>query len=218
MNNVYVHPSAILETPSIGAGTRIWAFSHVMCDASIGSNCNLGEHCFVESGAVIGDNVTIKNGNMIWEGVTLQDGVFVGPNVFFTNDLYPRSPRLPEAGKRYADHRWLARTVVKHGASLGAGAVILAGLTLGEFSTVGAGTIVTHDVPPYALVVGNPGRIRGWVCQCGQPLHFQGDLACCQECERSYIKRGAAVALVAEAAPRLAPIQEPQTEGASGAE
>jgi len=94
MDESYIHPSALVETKQIGKGTRIWAFSHVMDDVVIGTNCNIGDHCFIESGVTIGDNVTIKNANEIWDGVRLMDGVFVGPHVTFTNDLYPRSPRL----------------------------------------------------------------------------------------------------------------------------
>jgi acetyltransferase-like isoleucine patch superfamily enzyme len=147
-----------------------------MGDVSIGGDCNIGEHCFVESGASIGSQVTIKNGNMIWEGVHLEDGVFVGPQVVFTNDLYPRSPRLPQVKKRYADRAWLKSTVIKQGASVGAGAVILAGVTIGEFCLVGAGSIVTKNLPPYS--VGRPARPR-LGCQCGQPLAFVNGAATC---------------------------------------
>ncbi len=195
MDGIYIHPTAIVETQQIGQGTRIWAFTHVMHGVSIGSNCNIGEHSFIESGAVIGDNVTIKNGNMIWEGITLQDGVFVGPNVFFTNDLYPRSPRLSQAKRRYQSREWLLTTLVEQGASLGAGAVILAGVTIGEFALVGAGAVVTKSVPPYALVVGNPAHVRGWICQCGQPLKFQEKSASCEDCGLDFIKNGELVRL-----------------------
>ena len=126
--NVFAHPTALVESKQIGQGTRVWAFAHVMEDVSIGENCNIGDHCFVEAGARIGNNVTIKNGNMIWEGITLEDGVFVGPSVHFTNDLYPRSPRMPEARARYDTKAWLLPTTIKKGASLGAGSAILPGL------------------------------------------------------------------------------------------
>jgi acetyltransferase-like isoleucine patch superfamily enzyme len=179
----WAHPTAIVETGLIGRGTRIWAFTHVMNDVSIGENCNIGEHCFIESGAVIGDNVTIKNENMIWRGVTLEDGVFVGPHATFTNDLYPRSARLPQVEGRYADLSWLMTTCVKQGASIGAGAVILPRVTIHEFAMVGAGAIVTRDAPPYALVFGSPARIQGWVCQCGRPLKFEGCNATCDLCQ-----------------------------------
>jgi acetyltransferase-like isoleucine patch superfamily enzyme len=188
MDDVFVHPTAIVETQHIGQGTRIWAFAHVMKDVSIGANCNIGDHCFIESGVAVGNNVTIKNGNMIWEGLTLEDGAFVGPHVFFTNDRYPRSPRLPQAQKRYGDRGWLLPTLVRRGASLGAGAVILAGVTIGEFAMIGAGAVVTRDVPPYALMVGNPAHIRGWACQCGQPLQFRNETATCDDCGLTFVK------------------------------
>ncbi len=193
MSDSFVHPLAIVESDDIGPGTRIWAYSHVMRGASVGANCNIGEHSFVEAGASIGDNVTVKNGNLIWEGVTIEDGVFVGPNVLFTNDLYPRSPRLPQAHRRYQDHRWLTPTRVRYGASIGAGAVIVAGVTIGEFALVGAGAVVTQDVPAHALVVGNPARIRGWVCECGQPLEFEDGHARCGECGLEFVREGEAV-------------------------
>ena len=132
----YAHPTALVEAESVGDGTRIWAYAHVMAGASVGSNCNIGDHCFIESGVVVGSNVTVKNGNMLWEGVTLADGVFVGPHVFFVNDLYPRSPRLPQAHERYASKAWLVPTAVGEGASLGAGAIILAGRRIGALSLI----------------------------------------------------------------------------------
>jgi acetyltransferase-like isoleucine patch superfamily enzyme len=187
MNDIFIHPTAIVETTDIGEGTRIWAFTHVMRGVSIGANCNIGEQCFIESGVTIGSEVTVKNGNMLWEGIHLEHGVFVGPRVTFTNDLYPRSPRLSQAHKRYADRRWLKSTFVKEGASLGGGAIILAGTTVGEFCMVAAGAIVTRTLPPYALAVGSPARLRGWVCQCGQPLTFSNGAAACRECDLSFV-------------------------------
>ncbi len=193
MSDGFVHPMAIVESAEIGPGTRVWAYSHVMRGATIGANCNIGEHSFIEAGAAIGDNVTVKNGNLIWEGVTIEDGVFVGPNVLFTNDLYPRSPRLPQAQRRYRDHGWLTPTRVRRGASIGAGAVIVAGVAIGEFAMVGAGAVVTQDIPAHALVVGNPARVRGWVCECGQPLEWQGEQARCRECAREFERDGEAM-------------------------
>ena len=201
---MFIHPTAIVETRHIGAGTRIWAYTHVMGDVSIGSDCNIGEHCFVESGASIGNQVTIKNGNMIWEGVHLGDGVFVGPQVVFTNDLYPRSPRLPQVRKRYADRSWLKSTVIRQGASVGAGAVVLAGVTIGEFCLVGAGSIVTKDLPGHCLAVGRPARVRGWVCQCGQPLVFVNGVAACGSCDLQFAKAGVSVELLQPAGRRSA--------------
>ena len=194
MTDVFIHSSAIVETSEIGEGTHIWAFTHVMREVPIGAHCNIGDHCFIESGATIGNQVTIKNGNMIWEGVQLEDGVFVGPLVVFTNDLYPRSPRLPYMRNRYADRGWLKPTVIKHGASLGAGSVILAGITIGEFAMVGAGAIVNKSLPPHALAVGTPARVRGWVCQCGQRLVFSHEAAVCAACGLEFIKSHSTIA------------------------
>jgi UDP-2-acetamido-3-amino-2,3-dideoxy-glucuronate N-acetyltransferase len=196
MTQVFIHSTAIVECDRIGEGTRIWAFTHVMRDVSIGADCNIGEHCFIESGAVVGNQVTIKNGNLVWDGIHLEDGVFVGPQVVFTNDLYPRSPRLAQARKRYADHGWLKPTRIRQGASLGAGAVILAGITIGDFCMVAAGSTVTRSLPPYALAVGSPARIRGWVCQCGKPLDFAKDTAICAECGLEFVNAGGSVELL----------------------
>ncbi len=195
MDSVFLHPTAIVEAQQIGQETRIWAFTHVMKDVSIGENCNVGEHCFIETGVVIGKNTIIKNGNMLWKGVTLKDDVFVGPGVIFTNDLYPRSPRSPQAQKRYNNSNWLVPTLVQQGASLGAGAVILAGVTIGQWAMVGAGAVVTKDVLPYALVLGNPARVKGWVCRCGRPLEFQEERATCGDCGLQYVKDNDSVAL-----------------------
>jgi UDP-2-acetamido-3-amino-2,3-dideoxy-glucuronate N-acetyltransferase len=187
MKDVYIHPAAIAEAEKIGEGTRIWAFTHVLRGASIGSQCNIGEQCFIESGVVVGNCVTIKNGNSLWDGITLADGVFVGPNVTFTNDLWPRSPRLPQARPRYSAREWLAPTTVGQGASIGAGAVIIAGITIGEFAMVGAGAVVTRSVPPHALVVGVPARIIGWVCECGRRVELQDGAAACEPCGRHFV-------------------------------
>ncbi len=200
MSDIYIHPTALVETTQIGEGTRIWAMVHVMKQVSLGKNCNIGDHCFLEAGAVVGDNVTIKNGNMLWEGVTLEDGVFVGPHVFFTNDRYPRSPRHPAASQRYATREWLVPTLVQEGASLGAAAVIVPGVTIGSFAMVGAGAVVTADVPPYALVLGNPARLHGWVCRCGLPLQFgTGNEATCA-CGQRFRKEAAGVVPLSPAA------------------
>lgn len=199
MNDVFVHTSSIVETRQIGPGTRIWGFTHIMKDVTIGSNCNIGEHCFVESHVAVGNNVTIKNGNMLWEGVVLEDGVFVGPNVFFTNDRHPRSPRLPQARRRYSNRNWLLTTRIKQGASIGAGAIVYPGITVGEFSSIAPGSVVTRDVPPYALVSGSPARRRGWVCQCGQTLRLRERKAHCRDCDLSYERRSAQLCLAVPA-------------------
>ncbi len=210
MNDVYKHSHSIVETSDIGEGTRIWAFSHVMEGARVGAHCNIGEHCFIEAGAEIGNNVTVKNGNMVWEGIVLEDGVFVGPNVIFTNDRFPRSPRLPEAKERYADHRWLVPTVVKRGASIGGGAVIVAGSTIGEYALVAAGAVVTKQVLPYALVAGNPARLRGWVCQCGTRLQFREATATCPECGRQYERENGMVQPVKPPTVRWTEMHQPE--------
>jgi acetyltransferase-like isoleucine patch superfamily enzyme len=162
-NSYFVHPQALVETEQIGEGTRVWAFAHVMQGATIGRNCNICDHAFVESGVVIGDGVTIKNGVAIWDGVTLANHVFVGPNAVFTNDLNPRA----EVKK---GHDQFVPTHVQEGATIGANATIVCGVTLGQYCFVGAGTVVIRDVPPYALVVGNPARQIGYMCKCGESL------------------------------------------------
>lgn len=163
--DVFVHASALVESDRIGEGTRVWAFAHVMKDAAVGRDCNIGDHAFVEGGATIGDRVTIKNGVSVWQHVHIGDDVFVGPNAAFTNDRRPRSrrPWTPE------------ETVVERGATIGANATLLCGLTVGRFAMVGAGAVVTRDVEPHALVVGSPARRTGWVCACGQSLAFGED-------------------------------------------
>lgn len=188
MPAVFAHPSALVESQDIGEGTKVWAFAHVMKGARIGRDCNIGGHAFIETGAVLGDRVTVKNAALIWDGVTIEDDVFVGPNVLFTNDLHPRSPRSPESAARYADKSWRLPTTVRRGATLGAGAVILPGLTIGAYATVGAAALVTRDVPDHALIVGRD-KPAGWVCVCGQPLAFRSGRTSCA-CGASFSKKG----------------------------
>lgn len=152
--NWFEHAKALVETADVGSGTRIWAFAHVLEGARIGADCNICDHVFVEGGAVVGDRVTVKCGVQLWTGIELEDDVFVGPNATFTNDQFPRS------------RKWLAehpRTVVRRGASIGANATLLPGITVGPGAMVGAGAVVNHDVPALAIVVGNPARIIGYV-------------------------------------------------------
>jgi len=176
MKNCYIHPNALVETIDIGEGTRIWAFAHVMRDVSIGQNCNIGDHAFLESGVVVGNGVTIKNNAMLWKGVELADYVFVGPGVIFTNDLYPRSPRLPDAQDRYlAEKQWLMKTFVEEGVTIGANSTIICGILLGRYCTVAAGSVVTKDVPSFSLVAGNPARIIGAVNKEGRVLKQKGE-------------------------------------------
>jgi acetyltransferase-like isoleucine patch superfamily enzyme len=187
-SSAYVHPTALVEAERIGTGTRVWAFTHVSSGVVIGDNCNIGSHCYVEAGVSIGDSVTVKNGNFIWAGVTIRDGAFVGPQVVFTNDLHPRSPRLAQASPRYSSDEWLAPTLVEEGVSIGGGAVILAGVTLNRFCMVAAGAVVTKSVPAHALVMGVPANMAGWVCSCGTRLKFEGEgkSASCEQCFREF--------------------------------
>jgi UDP-2-acetamido-3-amino-2,3-dideoxy-glucuronate N-acetyltransferase len=145
-----IHPSADVQSPSIGEGTRIWQFVVVLPTARIGRDCNISAQVFIENDVVVGDRVTIKCGVQLWDGTRIEDDAFIGPNVTFTNDRFPRSKAYPK--------RFLATTVGK-GASIGGGAVILPGLRIGESAMVGAGAVVTRDVPPRAVVVGNPARV-----------------------------------------------------------
>jgi UDP-2-acetamido-3-amino-2,3-dideoxy-glucuronate N-acetyltransferase len=149
----YVHPNGLCESKSIGAGTKVWAFAHILPSAVIGSDCNICDHVFIENDVLIGNHVTVKCGVQLWDGTTVEDNVFIGPNATFTNDIFPRSKVYPEV---------FLRTIVKKGASIGANATILPGLTIGENAMVGAGAVVTKSVPDFAIVVGNPARITGF--------------------------------------------------------
>lgn len=152
--SVFVHERGLCESITVGAGTRIWAFAHVLPGARIGADCNICDHVFVENDVIVGDRVTVKCGVQLWDGVRIDDDVFVGPNATFTNDPMPRSKTYPD---RFAE------TVVAAGASIGGGAVLLPGVRIGRRAMVGAGAVVTRDVPPNAVVVGNPARIIGYV-------------------------------------------------------
>ncbi|WP_414604591.1 WxcM-like domain-containing protein [Stenotrophomonas sp. AR029] len=152
--NYFCHPNSLCESVSIGKGTRIWAFAHVLPGAVIGEDCNICDGVFVEGNVVVGDRVTVKCGVQLWDGVRLANDVFVGPNATFTNDRFPRSRQHPEA---------YAETFVEAGASIGANATILPGIRIGSGAMVGAGAVITRSVPPNAIVVGNPARIVGYV-------------------------------------------------------
>ena len=148
------HPKSIVETKNVGKDTRIWAFVHILPGAQIGEDCNLCDHVFIENDVVIGNRVTIKSGVQIWDGIKIEDDVFIGPNATFTNDPFPRSKQYPET---------FPTTIVRKGASIGANATILPGIIIGQNAMVGAGAVVTKDIPPNAIVVGNPARIVNYV-------------------------------------------------------
>lgn len=152
--SVFVHPQGLCESKNVGAGTRVWAFAHVLPGATLGEDCNVCDHVFIENDVAIGSRVTIKCGVQIWDGIRIEDDVFIGPNVTFTNDPFPRSKQHPPA---------YARTVVKKGASIGANATILPGVTIEAHAMIGAGAVVVRSVPRNAIVVGNPARIVGYV-------------------------------------------------------
>lgn len=162
----FVHHTALCESGNVGANTRIWAFAHVLKNAAIGDDCNICDYCFIENDVIIGNRVTIKNGISVWDGITIEDDVFLGPNCVLTNDLYPRS--------KMRDHETV-RTLLKQGATIGANATIICGVTLGRYCMIGAGAVVTKDVPDFALVVGNPARFMHWVARTGEKLEFDID-------------------------------------------
>ena len=182
-----IHETAVIdEGAQIGERTRVWHFSHVMAGARIGANCTLGQNVFVADGVTIGDGVKLQNNVSIFSGVKLEDDVFIGPSAVFTNVARPRSA----VSQREA----FATTLVKQGATVGANATIVCGVTLGRHSFVGAGAVVTHDVPDHALVFGNPALLKGWVCQCGGPLVFSKNegpkTAVCESCARAFERTG----------------------------
>src|SRR6266568_2118731 len=166
----YIHPTAeVSSNAQIGAGTHIWRQAHVREHARIGETCNIGKGVYIDAHVHIGSNVKIQNHVSLFEGVTIEDGVFVGPHVCFTNDLLPRAI-TPDGKLKIADDWVITATLVKYGASIGAGSVIICGITIGEFALIGAGSVVTRDVPPHTLVFGNPARQHGYVCRCARKI------------------------------------------------
>jgi UDP-2-acetamido-3-amino-2,3-dideoxy-glucuronate N-acetyltransferase len=162
LSKTHIHPTAIVsKTAKIGDGTKIWHFVHVRENAKIGRNCVLGHAVYVDRNVKIGNRVKLENRANLYDGVTLEDDVFVGPHVTFTNDLYPRS---------FSTDWKIVPTLVKKGASIGAGSVVICGVTINEYAMIGAGSVVTQDVPAHALAYGNPATIRGFVCKCGRKL------------------------------------------------
>jgi len=189
--NYFVHESSYVDEPSeIGEGTKIWHFSHVMAGSTIGRACNIGQNVVISPQVRIGDNVKIQNNVSVYTGVELEDDVFCGPSMVFTNVTNPRSHV-----SRKDEYR---RTLVKRGASIGANVTVVCGHTIGRYAFIGAGAVVTHDVPDYAMVVGNPGRVVGWMCQCGVKLELARDasgnqLATCSACGATYQKADGSV-------------------------
>jgi acetyltransferase-like isoleucine patch superfamily enzyme len=181
-----IHPTAEIEEGAvIGPDTRIWHYGHIRAGAVVGSDCNFGHSVYVDHGAVVGNNVKLQNRVSVYRGVTLEDGVFVGPHTTFTNDKYPRS--IDPDGHQLSDEDWRpVQTLVKYGASIGAGCVILPGVTIGRWAMVGAASLVNRDVPDHGLVVGSPARLIGYVCRRGHRLEQQGRLWCCPACEESF--------------------------------
>jgi UDP-2-acetamido-3-amino-2,3-dideoxy-glucuronate N-acetyltransferase len=179
----FIHPSAVVDEPcTIGAGTSIWHFSHVLKGSRIGKGCTFGQNVAIGPNVEIGDRVKIQNNVSVFEGVTLEDGVFCGPSMVFTNVFNPRSeiPRMKE----------LRRTRVMQGATIGANATIVCGNTIGRYAFIGAGAVVTRNVPDYALVAGNPSRQAGWVCRCGAKLEAAAGRQRCRTCGNTYEVRG----------------------------
>jgi len=182
----FVHPTAVVDDPvEIGDRTQIWHFSHIMSGAKVGANCIIGQNVFIGSGALLGDNVKVQNNVSIYDGVVLEDGVFCGPSMVFTNVFNPRS--------FISRKKEFRKTLVGKGATIGANATIVCGNTIGEYALIGAGSVVTKDVPKYALVYGNPGRVRGWVCQCAEQIVFRSEVAKCQACGKEYEKTSTGV-------------------------
>ena len=183
MSDYFAHESSYVDDGAvIGAGTKIWHFAHVMPGAVIGARCSLGQNVVVMPGTRIGDNVKIQNNVSIYEGVELENDVFCGPSCVFTNVMNPRS----HVSRKHE----YQRTLVKRGGSIGANATIVCGVTLGEYAFIGAGAVVTADVPPYGLMVGVPARRVGWMCQCGERLHVAASRAGCAACGAGYEESG----------------------------
>ena len=183
---VFIHKSAFIDNNVlIGRGTKIWHFSHIMEGAVIGTNCKIGQNVFIGKGVIIGNNVKVQNNVYLYTGAVLEDDVFCGPSAVFTNIKYPRS-----AYPRNSDEFYL-KTIVKKGATIGANATIICGITLGRYCFIGAGAVVTKDVFDFSMVFGVPAVVKGWICECGEKLNFKrkrkGKFSCLK-CKREYLK------------------------------
>ena len=184
-NNIKVHKSAFVDKGAvIGEGTVVWHFSHISAGAIVGKNCKLGQNVFIAPNVKIGNNVKIQNNVALYEGVILEDNVFCGPSCVFTNVFNPRS-LYPRNSKKF-----YRKTHVKNGASIGANATIVCGVTIGEHTFIGAGSVVTKNTLPYSLVYGNPAGVKGWMCVCGKKLKLKNNKSKCPECNRKFIKKG----------------------------
>ena len=183
--NYFTHAKARVEKGAqIGAGTRVWAFAHVLPGARVGMECNICDHVLIEGGSSIGNHVTVKSGVYVWEGVHAEDGVFLGPGCVFTNDRVPRSFLKREKAS------WLVETYLREGCTIGANATVVCGNTVGRFAFVAAGAVVTREVPDYAMVAGVPARFAGWICRCGTKLTVRKAAATCSACGLSYTLTG----------------------------
>ncbi|NLK95012.1 MAG: N-acetyltransferase [Clostridiales bacterium] len=179
MKKYFKHESSYVDDGAvIGEGTKIWHFSHIMSGSVIGEKCNIGQNVVISPGVTLGNLVKIQNNVSVYTGVVCEDGVFLGPSCVFTNVINPRS--FIERKNEYK------KTVLKRGSSVGANVTIVCGNTIGKYALIGAGAVVTKDVPDYALVVGNPGKIIGYVCECGERIHFTDGEATCKECGKKY--------------------------------
>ncbi|MGQ9648010.1 MAG: acyltransferase [Thermodesulfobacteriota bacterium] len=177
----FAHPAAVIdESAQIGEGTKIWHFSHIASGARIGKNCNIGQNVFIDSGAILGNNIKIQNNVSVYSGVILEDDVFCGPSMVFTNVFNPRS--------FISRKKEFRQTVVGKGATIGANATIVCGNRIGQYAFIGASSVITRDIPDYALVYGNPGKIKGWVCQCAVEITFRSGRATCPACGKKYRK------------------------------
>ncbi len=187
--DVFIHETSCVDEPGdIGGGTKIWHFSHIMSGSKIGKDCIIGQNVFIGSGAILGDNIKVQNNVSIYDGTILEDDVFCGPSMVFTNVFNPRS--------FISRKKEFRKSLIRRGATIGANATIICGNTIGKYAFIGASSVVTKDVPDYALVYGNPGRVKGWVCQCAEEIAFRSGKAVCKACGKKYKKDSTGVKLI----------------------